>query len=680
MVYLFIVYLSLLVFGNIYNANIFSLFRYSRNVSPIPKCINVNALTTITQLYVCGIMECKDNQNTCNDGNDSKRNSESEDLEVSCTKSDATNQFDEPRRSRDMLVALNSVECGSGEELDLFTLEETTTLTSEVGSSVLRSLYLLPPPHSESTINAANSLEFATNVSKDDHAFECKTNVTPESDLHVMKKGEPFVLDAQVSQIHRSTHSPLTDRPASKLFDNLTSTSLQETDPNYSEPRIHSKPVQNDSGSDEYSFSRCVLFKLPPELLLKIFSYLSLEDVCLRVAPLCRYFYHLSRDPSLWRHVHIYRSCSIKSALMLLNHATQAETLHMANHTLIESILVDSKCVSSCAKTLTCLDIGFSEISVAVLKVTFSTYLPRLLHLNLEGCRFLDIDCLYIIIPRLSKNLKRISFSHCSRLSDDCLNYIFEHLTNLTHLNLDGVEWISDKGVKTIVDVLGSILLALWLDGANLTNVSCELVAQCHRLKLLSIRYCEGFTNILPLRQMSSLRSLSLRKNPEISRDQIEKLFDSETSCLGLLNYLDISECYAIDDDVVGIICSLCGSNLFYLLLEWCWEVTDAGLQIIADSCPHLIRLCLNGMHNIIGNPFVSIPSVFPHLSVLNLANCNNICDELIQKVVDRNPQLIVFSYYGERFETAGAVLPELSTEHDLWRIPVLGQTRICEC
>lgn len=432
--------------------------------------------------------------------------------------------------------------------------------------------------------------------------------------------------------------------------------------------------------TDDSCFSRSDFFKLPPELLLKIFSYLSLEDVCLRIAPLCRYCYILSRDSALWRNLYIYRSCSIESVLMLLSHATQAEVLHIANHPHIESILVNSLTVPSCAKTLNCLDIGFSDISPAVLKTTFSTDLPRLVHLNLEGCRFLDMDSLLVIIPRVSKSLKRISLSHCFRLTDDCLTYICEALPYLTHVNLDGVEWISDQGVKTIVDHLGAIILALWLDGENLSNTSCELVAQCQRLRLLSIRYCECFTNVLPLRQISTLRSLSIRKNSEIDRDQVTQLFDFNDSHLTGLNYLDISECYAINDDIVGVICRLCGSSLSYLMLEWCWEVTDAGIQKIAESCPHLIRLCLNGMHNLIGHPFASIPSVFPCLSVLNLTNCNSICDELIQKVVDENPHLIVFTYYGERFETQGAVLPELTTEHDLWRIPVSGQSRICDC
>jgi hypothetical protein len=39
---------------------------------------------------------------------------------------------------------------------------------------------------------------------------------------------------------------------------------------------------------------------LPPELLLEIFSWLSVRDICQRVAPVCRMWGILARHPCLW--------------------------------------------------------------------------------------------------------------------------------------------------------------------------------------------------------------------------------------------------------------------------------------------------------------------------------------------------------------------------------------------
>jgi hypothetical protein len=76
----------------------------------------------------------------------------------------------------------------------------------------------------------------------------------------------------------------------------------------------------------ELSFSKGIstfklrtnIMDLPPELMLQIFSYLSLRDICQSVAPVCTKWSILARHPCLRQVLYFYEDISTSNALKLL--------------------------------------------------------------------------------------------------------------------------------------------------------------------------------------------------------------------------------------------------------------------------------------------------------------------------------------------------------------------------
>jgi hypothetical protein len=45
---------------------------------------------------------------------------------------------------------------------------------------------------------------------------------------------------------------------------------------------------------------------------------------------------------------------------------------------------------------------------------------------------------------------------------------------------------------------------------------------------------------------------------------------------------------------------------------------------------------------------FALVPSHLPHLRLLNLEQCDNVCDEYLEELVAALPELVVINYYGD--------------------------------
>jgi len=48
---------------------------------------------------------------------------------------------------------------------------------------------------------------------------------------------------------------------------------------------------------------------------------------------------------------------------------------------------------------------------------------------------------------------------------------------------------------------------------------------------------------------------------------------------------------------------------------------------------------------------FALVPSRLPHLRLLDLEQCDNVCDEYLEELVIAVPELVVIDYYGDTVE-----------------------------
>ncbi|CAH8848649.1 unnamed protein product [Trichobilharzia szidati] len=361
-------------------------------------------------------------------------------------------------------------------------------------------------------------------------------------------------------------------------------------------------------------------------------------------------------------------------------------------------------------RMLTCLDIGFTALSERETVILAQNLPPTLLHLNVEGVNTIEILFITTLVLKCPK-LEALNLSHCVSVCDSCIKIISERLHNLCRLNLDGVLWITNTGILFLTDseaVQNGKLNALWLDGFELSNSGLnefiirlgnanQRLLNCQNpvypesdhhhhmlgIQQLWISFCDNIedTTVMSIANLSNLISLTLRKTQQVTPIALSSLFVCQTAdnlnrkfILKYLEYLDLSEAPGVNDSVVLDMCSCCGSRLRSLILDWCWEVTDIGINEIINVCCCLHQLSLIGNSTIHGTALSEIPVKVPNLVILNLTQCNRISDDILETLAFKMPNLYVFDFFGER---VGGELNDVC-HFDVSR--ALGKVPICSC
>ncbi|XP_074650951.1 uncharacterized protein LOC141905809 [Tubulanus polymorphus] len=392
--------------------------------------------------------------------------------------------------------------------------------------------------------------------------------------------------------------------------------------------------------------------QIPTEIMLKILMYLTLVELCLNVAPVCKYWYQFAYSPCLWKSLNsnrVVRCMSINTLIRITRCAPFLKRLNLRGRNLNSN---DIQMVTAAIPELTDLNLGFCDQLDADMLRLIAVNCRDLNALNVEGCSTVNENCVHIITTMM-RQLNSLNLSHCTGLSDIDILQIAEHCDKLLRLNIDGIAWITDDCVTTVVCLHRYNLTHLTLDGAELTDDCMRFVSKCLNLVELCVCFAELLTDksLVYLTDLRNLRELQLRKGVEFTVAGLKRAFDCGT--WKYLTALDLSECTQVDDNVMISIVKCCGALLLKLCLCWCWNITDIGLVTIVDHCSNIQRLDLLGIHLITGVCLQRIPQELIHLSYLNLQNCNQIQDELIVNVLRslNNRQLTVINYYGEHFE-----------------------------
>nr|CAD7448637.1 unnamed protein product [Timema bartmani] len=388
--------------------------------------------------------------------------------------------------------------------------------------------------------------------------------------------------------------------------------------------------------------------KLPNEMLLKIMSHFSAEELCSTISDVCVRWNALYRDTFLWRSLCFSCDHTTKMSIIYQVLSDAPVLFELKMHNRHDASQLVAALFGSCQR-LRRLNMNFCHLgeNSADLLDKVVQFFPDLEVLILEGCQPLDKEG-YMIISRLQQ-LTTLNLTHCKGLDSHSLARIVDGCELLEELFIDDVVQIYDPDIVHAIQRHHSKLKVLVIDGEDLTDKSFIQVAKCSRLRVLKISFCDQMTDVGLLEgvgQLQYLQNLQLRRGNLLSA---RGLFTFLNHCnVSNLTHLDLSECSALNDEGLLGIAKRC-QQLVLLSLHWCWDVTDLGLMRIVTHCKKLRALDLLGVVRITGESYFKlIPSNLTKLTYLNLEQCNNICDEAVLDLVTAKPDLIVINYYGD--------------------------------
>ena len=180
----------------------------------------------------------------------------------------------------------------------------------------------------------------------------------------------------------------------------------------------------------------------PDELIVKIFSYLTTQQLCRSASPVCRKWKQITKEPSLWKSIDFNCNPEIESLSLLwvLRKAPLLRKLVLRGRTNITHAEV--AIMSEMCPMLTDLDLGFCDNFSCDMIQSLIENCKCLKKINVEGCNKIDHNCIKCLSK--CKKLSHLNFSHCF-LQDESLEYLADHLSEIVSINLDGISWITDR-------------------------------------------------------------------------------------------------------------------------------------------------------------------------------------------------------------------------------------------
>ncbi|KAF7697051.1 S-phase kinase-associated protein 2 [Silurus meridionalis] len=244
---------------------------------------------------------------------------------------------------------------------------------------------------------------------------------------------------------------------------------------------------------------------LPDELLLGIFSRLSLQDL-LRTSRVCKRWHRLAFDESLWH------SADLVGKAQLNGELGQVLTAGVSRLRCPHSCIGDPCFKNTQPLRIQHLDLSSCTVETSVLEDILSRC-RRLQNLSVEGLVLSDP-----ILQSLSKNteLVRLNLCGCTGFSADSLTEMLQSCNKVEELN---VSWcnFSSEHVQAVVNSVPSTITQLNISGyrQNLTMEDVKaLVERCPNLTHLDLSDSVLVTvDSFPfLQQLSSLSHLALSR------------------------------------------------------------------------------------------------------------------------------------------------------------------------
>ena len=341
-----------------------------------------------------------------------------------------------------------------------------------------------------------------------------------------------------------------------------------------------------------------MVFNVPDEILLKIFTKLTQKQLFLNVAFVNKQFNMVSKDPSLLKvltleNIDEYVFDSLET---LLQSATKIEKLIIKDSILNLNHLIELALKTS--KVLKTIRIE-TKLTVNLAKV-LSQHGKCLEHLDLKKCR-LEKNNEVIIYMKNMENLKIIKCP--TSLKPDKFLHIISGNRKLEEVTLPNIENSSNDFLNNIFDSLKDTLTKLEFTSLESLKWDFKALEHAEKLSQLMMRLTGvplDTSQISNLGKIANLKSFWLQNNRACLSDQIQ----GRNGLINLFRNLPITklerfgfsyQCYHKPINIFRLIIGRLGRNLKILSLKC---IKDTCLR----NCPKIETLTIEDVKTVLGN------------------------------------------------------------------------------
>ncbi|GFR74462.1 F-box/LRR-repeat protein 13-like [Elysia marginata] len=201
-------------------------------------------------------------------------------------------------------------------------------------------------------------------------------------------------------------------------------------------------------------------------------------------------------------------------------------------------------------------------------------------------------------LGRMCPDLRHVYVADCQRLTDATLKAL-SSCKNLTVLNLADCVRISDAGVRHLMDGPA----AAKLRELNLTNcvrvgdmAMVNVHKRCHNLTYLNVNFCEHISEagIELLGQIHSLVALDVSGCNCGDQNLTDGAIKNLAFCCRMLTVLNLAGCKHVTDLSIQYLSGVC-HYLTQLDISGCIHISDKALKYLRKGCKKL--RCLNMLY-----------------------------------------------------------------------------------
>ncbi|GLD93064.1 hypothetical protein PINS_up001656 [Pythium insidiosum] len=253
---------------------------------------------------------------------------------------------------------------------------------------------------------------------------------------------------------------------------------------------------------------------------------------------------------------------------------------------------------------------------------------PHLTALELEMCVQLGSPALRLLASSLvtPTRLRRLNLAGCHRVGDDGLLVIAKLCTRLQHVNLRGLDKLTDASLRM------------------LTHNSLEL----ETLQLEDVCLVTGTLFVFDQERdgRGVVDKMLLKQLKEITLTGCSALNDLALGHLAHrakgLRALTLAACTGVTDrGLAWLLCDMLdkspsGEQLTRLDVSYCEQLSARALHDVVARCPHLVALNLSGCVHLRDDDVVDLVAACPLLVSLQLAFCRELTDVVLVTIAQR--------------------------------------------